>query len=54
MDQNKEKTEICVSCGVDTKIPVSKHVDERLTYVCGVGQLCIKCFKRIQYCYEEE
>jgi hypothetical protein len=53
MEQNK-KTEICVSCGIDTKIPVSRHIEERLTYVYGVGQLCLKCYKRIHCCYGEE
>ncbi len=44
------KTEKCVSCGIDTKIPIDLHIDMRLTYIEGVGQLCIDCWKRLYCC----
>ena len=47
MDVKKIETEICVSCGVDTKIPVYLHIDSRHHYIEGAGQLCKECFTKI-------
>ena len=41
------ETEPCVSCGVDTKVPKSLHIDQRAYYVEGSGQLCKTCFDKI-------
>jgi NMD protein affecting ribosome stability and mRNA decay len=45
MEKNIE-TEKCVSCGIDTKIPVSLNVEVRSYYVEGAGQLCRDCYKK--------
>ena len=37
----KEK---CVICGVETNVDVNTHIDFRLHYVEGAGQLCKKCY----------
>lgn len=37
----KEK---CVICGVETNYDVNTHIDFRLHYVEGAGQLCKKCY----------
>jgi hypothetical protein len=34
----------CVLCGVETIYDKSTHVDMRLGYIEGAGQLCSKCF----------
>lgn len=40
------ETEICISCGVDTKVPKHLHVDLREHYVEGAGQMCKKCWEQ--------
>jgi hypothetical protein len=40
------KYEICVSCKVQTKVLRDLHIDYRLYYIEGVGQLCDKCGKK--------
>jgi len=42
----KEKDK-CVSCGAVTIYNKSDHIDIRMDYVEGAGQLCRKCFIRI-------
>ena len=37
--------EDCVSCKVQTKVPRDLHIDYRLFYIEGVGQLCDDCGK---------
>jgi len=46
MDKNTEvvQTEKCVVCGRETGIPINTHIDNRLDYVEGSGQLCSICF----------
>ena len=39
--------EKCVSCGNETNVRVDTHVDARLYYVEGAGQLCPDCYGRI-------
>jgi DNA-directed RNA polymerase subunit RPC12/RpoP len=37
----------CVSCGVETLYDKTDHVDFRLGYVEGAGQLCLDCYEKI-------
>ena len=34
----------CIICGVETPYDCKTHIDMRLGYVEGVGQLCAKCW----------
>jgi hypothetical protein len=34
----------CVLCGVETPYDYNTHVDMRIGYIEGAGQLCSKCF----------
>ena len=36
----------CVICGVETPYPKSAHVDIRIGYIEGAGQLCSKCYNK--------
>ena len=40
-------TEKCISCGVDTGVNVTTHVDYRFFYVDGAGQLCKTCYNKV-------
>ena len=42
----------CVSCGVETSYDKTDHVDFRLGYVEGAGQLCLDCYEKIYMKYE--
>ncbi len=44
MEQEKEK---CVACNEETPVNKNDHVDSRLYYVEGAGQLCKKCWNEI-------
>ena len=44
----------CVSCGVETSYDKTDHVDFRLGYVEGAGQLCLDCYEKIYMKYETE
>lgn len=37
----KEK---CIICGVDTEVDVTTHIDFRVGYIEGAGQLCTECY----------
>ncbi len=37
----------CVSCNVETKYSKHDHIDYRLGYVSGAGQLCLECYDKI-------
>lgn len=37
----------CISCGVETPYDYETHIDIRLGYVEGAGQLCSKCYENI-------
>jgi uncharacterized protein YlaI len=39
----KEK---CVICGVETPYDRETHIDQRLYYVEGCGQMCEDCYKK--------
>jgi hypothetical protein len=36
----------CVLCGVETAYKRSTHIDMRLGYIEGVGQLCASCYSK--------
>ena len=47
--------EICVLCRKETNIPVHMHIDCRVGYVEGVGQLCYDCMKKdVALNYQDE
>ncbi len=46
-----DSPELCVLCKAETPYKKNTHVDHRLRYIEGSGQLCEKCFKET---YEEE
>jgi hypothetical protein len=37
----------CVSCGSETPYDKTDHIDFRLGYVEGAGQLCLDCYEKI-------
>ncbi len=37
--------EICISCSKETIYDVDTHIDHRVGYLEGIGQLCYKCFE---------
>ena len=36
----------CISCGVETPYDFETHIDMRIGYVEGIGQLCSKCYSQ--------
>jgi hypothetical protein len=38
--------EICVMCGSRTNIDINTHVDMRIGYIEGMGQLCTDCYMK--------
>ena len=42
--QEKDK---CVGCGCETEYDVNEHIDNRMFYVEGAGQLCKKCWDKV-------
>jgi hypothetical protein len=36
--------DLCIMCGVETPYDFETHIDMRLGYIEGVGQLCRSCF----------
>ena len=37
----------CVSCGVETPYDKIDHIDFRIGYIEGSGQLCLDCYEKI-------
>ena len=37
----------CVSCGCETTYDKTDHVDYRIGYIEGAGQLCLDCYDNI-------
>ena len=37
----------CVSCGTETLYDKEHHIDHRIGYAEGVGQLCLDCYDNI-------
>ena len=38
--------EHCIICGVETSVKIGTHVDMRIGYIDGAGQLCSNCYSR--------
>jgi hypothetical protein len=36
----------CIMCGVETPYEFETHIDMRVGYIEGAGQLCSKCYSR--------
>ena len=36
----------CILCGVETPYDFETHIDLRIGYIEGAGQLCSKCYNR--------
>jgi hypothetical protein len=36
--------ETCIICGKETTVDVSTHIDFRIGYIEGAGQLCTECY----------
>lgn len=41
------KTEVCVSCGLNTHVDKNTDITNRLYYIHGAGQLCQDCYVNI-------
>ncbi len=37
----------CVCCGVETLYDVETHIDFRIGYIEGCGQLCLDCYGEV-------
>jgi hypothetical protein len=46
--------ERCVLCGNKTPVAVNTHIDNRLYYVEGCGQLCKYCFEKTYNIHERQ
>ena len=46
-DKIFNKKDKCVSCNGDTQYNVHDHVDFRMGYIEGCGQLCLNCYDEI-------
>ena len=47
-----EKAEVkdrCVVCDCETPFDINEHIDFRMGYIEGVGQLCLNCYDKIYY-----
>jgi hypothetical protein len=38
--------ETCILCGNETTVDINTHVDFRIGYIEGAGQLCISCYQK--------
>jgi hypothetical protein len=38
--------EICILCGKETTVDVTTHIDFRVGYIEGAGQLCTECYTK--------
>jgi hypothetical protein len=38
--------DLCILCGVETPYDFETHIDMRIGYVEGTGQLCSKCYNQ--------
>ncbi len=41
------KKELCVGCYAETQVDVGTHIDKRLHYIEGAGQLCPECWGKL-------
>jgi len=37
----------CISCNIETLYDREEHIDQRLGYIEGAGQLCLECWNKI-------
>ncbi len=44
---SKEEKELCIKCNKETEVNINQHINTRLNYVVGAGQLCKACFKEV-------
>jgi len=47
VSQDEIIIEHCVSCGDDTPYNIFDHIDSRLFFVEGSGQLCRNCYTKV-------
>jgi hypothetical protein len=45
--QKHDEMDLCINCGKETPYPKNMHIDYRMYYVEGAGQLCIDCYNKI-------
>lgn len=38
--------EKCILCGKETSVDVTTHIDHRVGYIEGAGQLCVECYRK--------
>ena len=39
----------CVICGVDSLYDIDEHINFRIGYIKGSGQLCLNCFDNLYF-----
>jgi hypothetical protein len=42
--EQEQEIDCCVNCGDETQYKKSDHIDNRMGYIEGAGQLCSRCF----------
>jgi len=45
---SKDGHDLCVSCGAKTQYKTETHIDVRVHYVEGAGQLCDNCYETLE------
>lgn len=40
--------EKCIRCNCETSYDVTTHIDQRVGYIEGAGQLCINCYRSLE------
>lgn len=48
MEKDIEQNERCVICKEVTDVNRNIHIDHRMCYIEGIGQLCCKCFLELK------
>jgi hypothetical protein len=46
-ETQKIEMDTCVICGKETIYPKSTHIDNRMHYAEGAGQLCPECYDKV-------
>lgn len=47
VSKNKKEMDLCIVCKKPTIYPKDKHIDHRLYYIEGAGQMCRECYEII-------
>ncbi len=47
VEKTTPKAEICILCGIDTKIDYDTPIERRRYYINGCGQLCRDCYNKL-------